>query len=76
MLIKILELVASERPSIMTTLCYITLIGFPRAGIARAALGYVEESSETGELALELLLEYALDKVRSTVRHISGGESN
>jgi ATP-dependent DNA helicase RecQ len=73
-LIKILELLAAERPGIMSTLCYVALGGFPRVGIARVALVYVNTSSNAAALGLAILLENILGKVRSVARHVLGGE--
>jgi ATP-dependent DNA helicase RecQ len=75
-LIKILGLVAGERPGIMPTLCYVALTGFPRVGIARVVLVYVNTSSNAGTLSLAILLENTLGKVRSVVRHVLGGDLN
>ena len=74
-LAKIMKLVASERPSVMPTLCYVSLQQLPQAGIARIALGYVEISSDAGKLATKVILACVLEKVKLVTTHIVGGES-
>jgi ATP-dependent DNA helicase RecQ len=75
-LTSFLEMIRQKRPPLADNFCYIVLEGFPQREMARTALKYTDAASQSGMLALKILLGYTLEKTNQVRAHILGGEPN
>jgi len=73
-LTSFLEMIKQKRPPLADKFCGIVLEGFPQRDMARTVLKYVNGTSESGMLALKILLEATLEKTKRVRAHILGGE--
>ena len=73
-LAEILQLISTKRPKLVTTICHITLRQFPQREIARTTLKYADMTTESGMLAMKILLGPLPAIVRRVRTHVVGGE--
>jgi len=71
---RFLEMIKQKRPPLINNFCHIVLEEFPQRDIARITLKYADPASESGILALKILLESTLEKTKLVRTHILGGE--
>jgi hypothetical protein len=69
-----LEMIKRKRPPVADRFYGIVLEGFPQRDMARTVLENVDATSESGILALRILLEKTLEKTKLVRAHITGGE--
>ena len=69
-----LEMIKRKRPAVADRFYGIVLEGFPQRDMARTVLENVDAASESGMLALRILLEKTLEKAKLVRAHIIGGE--
>ncbi len=71
---RFLEMINQKRLPLINNFCHIALKEFPQRDIARTTLKYADPASESGILALKILLESILEKTTLARTHILGGE--
>ena len=73
---EFMEIINRKRPSFIEDFCFIVLDEFPQRDFARSVLMYSSVKSQGGRLALRILLQAILEKIKQVNANISGGVLN
>lgn len=73
-LIGFIEMIKKNRPPLVDSFSNIVLKEFPQLDMARTVLKHVETTSQSGMLALRILLNHTLIETKLVRAHILGGE--